>query len=132
MEGIPGVSYRTCLSYRSGASYRKIGRLGILCLAYPIVCLHSGCQGGFPLRWPMASPEQAAAQRQEAERFDPFPDMNVGPADSLRPRDGQVQRSEPRRIRENSIKSQGVFPGSPNGMYPPPTEMSSPYEVVPP
>lgn len=113
-------------------SYRNMRRQGTFSFGCLIVCLMTGCQGNFPLRWPAMAPQEAAAQRLNAERFDPFPESNVGPSESLRPRDGQVQRSEPRRTREKSVKSQGLFPTSPDGSFQSPTDMPSQYQVVPP
>ena len=117
----------------AGVRYRNIGRLGSASIACLIVCVPTGCQGTFPRPFQGISPEATAAQRRDAERFDPYPDTSVGPSESLRPRDGQVERSEPRRIREKSVRSQGMFPSySPNGMAPAPTNMPSEYQVVPP
>ena len=44
-----------------------------------------------------------AAQKREYEVHDPFPDTTIGPSTNSRPRNLDVQRSEPRRIREQTV-----------------------------
>lgn len=113
-------------------SYRDIGRRMVFNFSCLVASLLVGCQGGGTLRWPTMYPQEPAAQRQDAERFDPFPESDIGPSESLRPRDGQVQRSEPRRTREKSVKSQGFFPDSRGDSLRSPTQNPSQYQVVPP
>ncbi len=88
-----------------------------------------GCAGS-TIRYPVWPTGDNINERRAAEFHDPYPDSDAGPSVSLRPRELQVQRSEPRRIRETSLRSQAYNGGGLSS--PSPTDAPNSYQVVPP
>jgi hypothetical protein len=63
-----------------------------------LVLTVAGCAGTEPPR--LFSPGPASYQRQQAQRFDPYPDNDMGPAMAdVRPPDFQEPPPEPTRAR---------------------------------
>src|SRR4051812_42875225 len=80
----------------------------------------AGCAVPAQIRMPTLWYGSPAAQKQELERHDPFPDDTLGPPTMSRPRNADVQRSEPRRIRETTVPPWALPPrGGPE--FPPAT-----------
>lgn len=67
--------------------------LGVLALA--------GCSTN-PNRWPFMRVGDPAFERRAYETHDPLPDRLNGPETAARPRGFEIQRTEPRRIRERA------------------------------
>lgn len=70
-----------------------------------------GCLSPF-VRYPSILPGSLESQSQELPRHDPFADKTLGPDTFTRPRDIDLQRSEPRRSREVTV------PAQPSASYP--------------
>ena len=66
--------------------------------------LCSGCEASSRIRFPKLWYGSSAAAQRDYERHDPYPDSSGGPsAENFRPRNAQVQRSQPRRVRESTV-----------------------------
>ena len=66
-------------------------------LTFAAIAASSGCNYGMP-RFSAWRP--LWAQRQQIQRFDPYPDNDIGPPmEGVRPPDFQEQVTEPRRSR---------------------------------
>ncbi len=75
---------------------RVFATLVVLVLVSPLV----GCQGMRRPQW--FNPGPIDYQRQQAQRFDPYPDQDVGPRmEGTRPPGYQQQGAEPTRARWN-------------------------------
>lgn len=61
----------------------------------------AGCSTN-PNRWPFMRAGDPAFERRAYETHDPLPDTRNGPQTFARPRGFEVQRTEPRRIRERA------------------------------
>lgn len=73
---------------------RKLGLI-LICLTLGVL---AGCAGVATPNW--GQPGTADVQRRRAERFDPYPETDVGPDDaSVRPRGFQQPLAEPLRAR---------------------------------
>lgn len=51
----------------------------------------------------VVNPEPLEQQRANTQLHDPFPRDDLGPGESLRPRDFQTSRDTPRKIREKTL-----------------------------
>lgn len=65
-----------------------------------LVCLVAGCAHGGNTRLPVLDPPDPDIEKQSYRFHDPYPDEDVGPETSHRPREFVRQRTEPRRAAE--------------------------------
>ena len=88
------------------------------------------CAGCLPpqIRLPTFFYGSPAAERASYERHDPLPDTTLGPGVSGRPRDGDIQRTEPRRARD-ATGTQLDVPGT--GDLSPSASRGYPNTVIP-
>ena len=94
--------------------------------------LAAGCQAPW-IQVPSIYPGNPAAERASFALHDPLPDSSLGPSFSGRPREAQVQRSEPRRTMEAAIPAL-TYQQVPGGMGPqmiPPSTSAYPNAVAP-
>ena len=77
----------------------------------------AGCVTPWNTKLPGWMPGSLDYERREAEVQDPFPDTDLGPGTSMRPRGYDLQRSEATRAKERSeaaaLRRQFGVPGAP-------------------
>lgn len=95
------------------------------CLGMLVTSSLVGCQtGGQQVALPTLRPRDTNQERAGFAQHDPYPDSTMGPETYGRPRDFQIQRTEPRRILEATVPSySSVSPGA----YPDPAFRGTSY-----
>lgn len=92
-------------------------RLGSILLVVTPLLVNSGCVTPLNTKLPGWFPGSLEYERREAEVQDPFPDTDLGPGTSMRPRGYDLQRSEATRAKERSeaaaLRQQFGVPGAP-------------------
>ena len=71
-------------------------------LLVPAVCLIVGCLSPFNSSRTTFAPEPLEESRANLQAFDPFPRADLGPGESLRPRDYVTPRDTPRLLHERT------------------------------
>ena len=77
----------------------RLLQLGAMGLAVAI----AGCPNPQTTRFPTLAPQNPHAERAASQRHDPFPLEDLGPETSVRPRDFEAPRTQPRRAQDGRL-----------------------------